>query len=329
MRGKEYFEEMIYRHLISETSREEENELNSWLKENPANQAEYDFILKIWKESSNLAYVEPFDPAAAWSSLENKISESDAASGKKKLIYWRRILAAAAIILLAILSELVYYSIHPKVPEMEHIIALQGNEEIRLLDGSVILLRKGGSIQYAKGYPQKLREVSLSGEAYFNVIHDDKKPFRIKTKQANIEDLGTAFMVNTNDSNEQVFVTRGSLRVTEIKDSARTIILTSGERLQIIGKIFAKEYITDSNYLSWQSGILLFDHVPLRKMILDLNQHYQVNISLSDSLKIKSDTIRVNFRFERNSLDQVLDEIKLTTGWLVERNNSRILLREK
>ena len=61
---------------------------------------------------------------------------------------------------------------------------------------------------------------------------------------------------------------------------------------------------------------------------MDLNQNFQTDISLSDALAVKSDTIRVNFRFENNTLDQVLDEIHITTGWNVERSGIRIILHE-
>ena len=61
---------------------------------------------------------------------------------------------------------------------------------------------------------------------------------------------------------------------------------------------------------------------------MDLNQNFQTDISLSDALAVKGDTIRVNFRFENNTLDQVLDEIHITTGWNVERSGKRIILHE-
>jgi ferric-dicitrate binding protein FerR (iron transport regulator) len=170
--------------------------------------------------------------------------------------------------------------------------------------------------------------VELAGEAYFDVQHDEKKPFSIQTRNTIIRVLGTRFLVRSSIQAEQIFVSRGSVRITERTDSSKHIIISTGQSVSIIGKIFDKESITDSNYLSWQSGILQFDNVTLRKMILDLNQNFQVNISLADPLAAKSDTIRVNFRFENNSLDQVLDEIHVTTGWVVERKGNEIILRE-
>ena len=208
------------------------------------------------------------------------------------------------------------------------VLALQGNQKIQLTDGSVILLRKGSRLHYNSDYPVNGRHIDLSGEAYFEVQHDENNPFTIRTNKTIIEEMGTSFLVRSADQAEQVFVTKGTVRVTENKDSAETIILTAGQTVSITGREFDKESITDSNYLAWKNGILRFDNVPLKKMIMDLNQNFQTDISLSDALAVKSDTIRVNFRFENNTLDQVLDEIHITTGWNVERSGIRIILHE-
>ncbi len=328
MSGKEYFEEMIYRHLNRETSPKEEAELDAWLKESAENQAEFDVVTKIWNDSSILVSAVHFDKQAAWETLDNKIKGKQAGGGKGRLLFFRMVRVAAAIILIGLLAELVYYLVKPKTPSTIQVVALDRNQKIQMPDGSVILLRKGSSLQYHADYPLNGRRVNLSGEAYFDVVHDEKNPFSIFTGKTIIEVLGTSFLVRSTQEDEQVFVTTGRVRISESKDTSRTIILTSGQSVSIIGKLFDKENITDNNYLAWQSGVLQFDNIPLSKMIQDLNRHFQVNISLSDTLAAKSDTIKVNFRFENNTLDQVLDEIHLTTGWIVERNGSRIRLHE-
>jgi transmembrane sensor len=328
MKGKEYFERIIYRHLNQESTPEEEILLAVWLNEHPENQAEYEHIVNIWTESSKLALAEEFDKTAAWQSLENKISALSIKSSKKYDFFSRSFKIAAAIILLGLLAELVYFLIGPKSPFLIEVAALHGNQKVQLPDSTVIMLRKGSSLHYDHEYPLNGRRVELAGEAYFDVQHDAKRPFSIQTDHSIIRVLGTSFMVRSNRQTEQVFVTRGTVKITERKDSTKQITLSAGQSVSIIGNIFDKGSITDSNYLSWQSGILQFDNVTLRKMITDLNQNFQADISLTDALAAKSDTIRVNFRFENSSLEQVLDEIHVTTGWTVERKGREIILRE-
>lgn len=328
MPGKEYMEEVIYRHLNREASPSEEAELASWLTLRVENQAEYDDIVKVWNESLHISVAEDFDKLAAWESLENKMNHAEPSAVKRVPFFSRSIRVAAAIVCLGLLAEGVYYLVRPKPAGRIQVLALNGNQKIQLSDGSVIVLRKGGSLQYSADFPVNGRRVEMSGEAYFEVRHEENKPFVIHTNKAIIEEMGTSFLVRSTDQAEQVFVTTGSLRVSDLKDMSKTIILSGGQSVSVIGKIFDKRSITDSNYLAWQNGILQFDHVPLRKMISDLNQYFQADIVLADALAAKSDTIKVNFRFEDNSLDQVLEEIHLTTGWTADRSNSRILIHE-
>ena len=328
MSEKEYFEEIIYRHLNREASPQEETELSSWLNERRENREEYEILEKIWKESSNLAFAEDFDKLLAWESLEKKINRQHIHDEKRGFQFSSLLKIAAAVISLAILSGLAYYIFRTRTPAQIQILSLLENQKVEMPDGSVIFLRKNSSIRYNKDYPQNGRLVELSGEAYFEVLHDESRPFTIQTNKSSIRVLGTSFLVRSTDQAEQIFVTQGKVRVSEKKDQSNTIILTTGQTVSIIGNIFDKGSITDNNYISWQSGVLQFDHVPLKKLIIDLNQNYQSDIILSDSLAARSDTIKVNFRFENNSLDQVLEEIHVTTGWIVERKENKIIIRE-
>jgi len=329
MTGKEYFEWIIYKHLKKETTSQEEAELAAWLNEHPENLATYEGMVKIWAESSKLSTIEEFDKNTAWQSLEQKINAIKGLGKNKKQIYvsWS-IRVAAVVILLALLAELVAYFVKPQSPELSEVMARQGNQNVQLPDGSLILLRAGSSLHFDRDFPLHGRRVVLAGEAYFQIQHDEEKPFRIQTTNAIIQVLGTDFLVRTTAQADQVFVTKGRVRVTEVQDSTQQVILTTGQTASIIGKTFARDSITDDNYLAWVSGKLEFDHAPLKKMIIDLNKYFQTDISLAEHLAAKSDTIKVNFKFDHNTLDQVLDEIHVTTGWTVERSGKKIILRE-
>ena len=101
------------------------------------------------------------------------------------------------------------------------VLALRGNQKIQLTDGSVILLRKGGRLHYNSDYPVNGRHIELSGEAYFEVQHDENNPFTIRTNKTIIEELGTSFLVKSTDQAEQVFVTKGIVRISESVDKAK------------------------------------------------------------------------------------------------------------
>jgi transmembrane sensor len=327
---KEYIEEIIYRHLNNEASAQDAHKLEDWLNESDDNRREYDLFAKIWKESSMLGKDHQFDKQKAWLSIEKKINSHGIEHAKAgKLLLIKYIKAAAAIVLLAAITTLTYYLISTNNSSLITVLASDGNKKIQLPDGTTVMLRRGSNIQYHKDYGITSRQVDLFGEAYFEVAHHAAMPFKITTQKSIIEEIGTSFLAKSTDTAEQVFVTSGILKVKEKADTSASIILSKGQASTLVGKVFEKDSITDHNYLFWQSGILQFENVTLRKMIAGLNEYFNANISMSDELIAKSDTIKVNFRFEKNSLNEVLDEIQLATGLIVEKRNGEVLLREK
>ncbi len=328
MERNEYMEEIIYRHLNKEASDQEEAEILFWLQQDPTNKLAYDELLQIWEQSARLASEHYFNESAAWASFEKKISltENENTIFKTRAIFRKSLSIAASFILLVLAAGLIYYIIWQNKPVEIIVSATQSNHAIQLPDGSSVTLRKGSSLKYDNKFGSKERVVQLSGEAYFNVKHDDNLKFRISTDQSIIEDLGTAFLVRSINGSDQVFVDKGSVRFTDIHDKSDEVVVSAGQKASLVGKVFDKESIADSNYLAWQNGILKFEQASLRSMIRDINDQFHANILLSDSLTAKSDSIKVNFRFEKNSLDEILDEISLTTGLKVEKSSNRIFL---
>ncbi|MBS1932460.1 MAG: FecR domain-containing protein [Bacteroidetes bacterium] len=329
MKRKEYIEAIMYRHFSKEASATEEAELALWIDEDPANRQEYDALMKIWNESARLSQAEDFDQSSAWLSVENRIisSADNNSNFKRRTIFSRPFSIAATITALCLLALVSYYLIGVRHSSSPIIInATAENRQVRLPDGSVIIVRTGSEIEYDEDFSKSNRNIRLSGEAFFDVVHNENLKFRIQTSHAVIEVVGTSFMINSSDDSDQVFVTRGRVKFGEAKNEANMVILSAGQRASLIGKVFERDTIENTNYLSWKSGVLIFEGVSLKNMVKDINSHYHANIVLSDSLSAKSDTIKVNFRFEKNSLPEVLDEIQLTTGLKVEKKNDSILL---
>lgn len=330
MKRNEYMEEIVYRHLNNETSSREEEELAAWLKESPDNLREYDELVKIWNESSKLAGEMLFDKSRAWEVVEKKISmPSSIKNVMGKSLFFKYMKIAAAIILLAGASSLIYYFVFNKNSSLINILAEGANKKLHLPDGTSVILRQGSSLQYHSDFDYSNRDIYLSGEGYFDVAPRTALKFKIFTKKCIIEDIGTSFLVKSSDNEEQVFVTTGLVKVSQKEDTSQSTILIKNQVSSLVGKVFEMDSITDNNYLSWQSGLMKFENVSLKKMIADLNDYFKTNIKMSDVLARKSDSIKVNFSFEKNSLGQVLDEIHVTTGLIVDQYKDSILLREK
>ncbi|HVM89742.1 MAG TPA: FecR domain-containing protein [Puia sp.] len=333
MMSNEHMEEIIYRRLNNEATADEEKELLAWLNESPDNRHDYDELERIWKESARLAYDTYFDRTKAWEVVEKKISTTAYVNNHtSKKIPFHFVKIAASMVILIAAASLVYYYYHSnqKKDALISIAASGANKKLRLPDGSFVTLRQGSSIRYHANFGMNKRDLNLSGEAYFEILHNEAAPFTIFTRKCVIEDIGTSFFIRSTDNEERVFVETGTVKVTDKSDSSVAVILNKKQASKFVGKVFETDSVTDDNYLSWKSGLLKFDNVSLKKMVAELNNYYKSNIVLSGALESTGDSIRVNLSFEGNSLNQVLDEIHMVTGLTVQQSkDSIVILNEK
>jgi transmembrane sensor len=198
-----------------------------------------------------------------------------------------------------------------------------------LADGSRVVLNAGSRLRYAEdfGRPGVAREVHLDGEAYFEVTHDATRPFRVHAGPALAEDLGTRFSVRAYaGTRAQVVVAEGRVSMrsntTARLDSA---ILGPGQRGRLApdGSATSGTVLVDSvnpqRYLSWTSGTLTLDDVPLREAVPMLERWFDIELRLADSTLADR---RVTAVYRDQSLSQVLDALALALGARYERSAS-------
>ncbi len=120
--------------------------------------------------------------------------------------------------------------------EVNEISTRQGSKtKVELPDGSVVWLNAGSKLTYNKGYGQQLREVTLTGEGYFDVVKMKEKPFIIHTSNINIKVLGTVFNVTAypEDKQTETSLIHGSIEVTIKNRPNNKIILSPNEKLVV------------------------------------------------------------------------------------------------
>lgn len=225
----------------------------------------------------------------------------------------------------------------------------QQQKEITLSDGTAIRLNNNSQLWISATYGQPQRDVTLKGEAYFEVTHNTAKPFVIHTNGILIKDLGTAFNVRAlpGKNNVQVAVESGKVSILSEENLStnsreakpRPIKLTGGQYayLNLETDSFEVSEFQVENYLNWMSDQLKFDRAPLVKASEQLSHIYNVTFSYaSDSLK----TMHFSASFEAESLKRTLAVIALTLSigyqikgdhviWKEEGKNSKILRKEQ
>jgi transmembrane sensor len=295
----------ILRRLNGEASAEEAEVLQNWLKESAANQNEFDMLAKLWIDSDKAA-LRLFDSEAAWQKVNARIIEK---SPKVISIFpWKKAFAVAASVILVVSAFYIYNQ--PSKISWDETFAQASNKNLQLPDGSVVTLRKGSKLLLPDNFGKTSRQVKLEGEAYFQIKHDGPNPFSVSTNKSFIQDIGTSFLVQSNDSIEQVTVMEGEVSFASNAQKDKEISVAAGESAILKDQKPERKIEQSSNLLAWKTSSLVFDNTPLLQVVNDLENYYGVPTSLPSDLYF----IKVTARFKEEPLSKVIEELRLLTG---------------
>lgn len=195
--------------------------------------------------------------------------------------------AAAAIAAIFILSlsiyvfRDIYFSEHRNFAWIEKRTGMGEKLEIVLTDGSKIHLNAGSKIKYSAGnYEAMNREIYLDGEAYFDVVHNESKPFVVHSGNMSIRDIGTKFNVKKYDSENETIVSlvEGKVEVSLTSASKEKRYLTLKEQLCYNNNdqsLTVKEF-DEGEAVGWLTNRLVFKKESLKKVALRLERNYGI-----------------------------------------------------
>ena len=303
-------ESLIIKFLSGQASAEEKELLISWIKESPENRLQFKELQNIWQGLNP-----PFDP----DEIEVEKIQKDLLKKINKrlwhqhplMIFWQR---TAAILVIPLILTVVYLFIshEPEKITFQEIFAPYGTyTQVNLPDDSKVWLNAGSSIKYPTRFKKGSREVSLNGEAYFEVESDRKNPFTVHTSHVDVRATGTVFNVEAypTDSIASVTMVRGKLGVTMNNQSQ--IGLIPGERASFNkNTLQCRIEKTDPyKWYAWKDGLMVFRDDPLEYVFKRLGQTFNVEIKVMDK-EIANQLYRATFREE--SLSEILRLLKLT-----------------
>lgn len=160
-------------------------------------------------------------------------------------------------------------------------------DTVNMPDGSRVILAPSSRLRYAMSPRTGPREIRLEGEALFEVKHDDRRPFRVRTRRAVVEDLGTSFVVReyAEDSRARVAVRSGAAALHASDDtSASPVALRPGDGAYVGSSGAIARFSGDpESYGSWASGRFEFDATPLPEVLAELSSWYDVEFRMGDS----------------------------------------------
>ena len=168
--------------------------------------------------------------------------------------------------------------------------------QVDLPDGSKVFMHPGSRIVYPNHFIGDKREVKFSGQAYFVVARDVAHPFVVTTAKSQTTVLGTEFDITAYEGRpEYITLISGKVscrllngeqatdqenrRVGELWPQIHEVILTPGQQLSIVNSQLTVRTLTDTDqFTSWRDGYFYFDNIPLRDILREIGQYYNVSI---------------------------------------------------
>ena len=208
-----------------------------------------------------------------------------------------------------------------------------GKFKVILPDGSLVVLNAASTLKYPVHFDEKLRKVSFTGEAYFEIakLEDKRKkrvPFYVYSNDQIVEVLGTHFNINSYDNEEYSKTTllEGSVKIINEKSAAPAKILKPGQQAVIKrGDIQTKIMIADeAQALAWKDGYFLFKNTNIKDVVNELERWYNVDIQYEDAMEFENITGYIS----RNvKISSVLKMLQLSGIVNYEISGSKIIIK--
>lgn len=242
----------------------------------------------LWQDTKKKESTEQSDRYEKFKSRINSEKKNYRYTSLKKINYKWAI--AASIFFGLILTSYYFYS---QTDSLQKNVLLENNalnklnpsvKRIVLDDGSVVILNKGSYLNYPAKFIGKNREVYLIGEAYFDIEHDEKRPFLVHTGNLVTRVLGTAFNIKNGAEKSLIEVTVSRGKVAVINSKKTLAILLPNQKIsynQQSGN-YHKEKANANAATLWKEQDLVLDNLTLQQAAKKIGERYATNILLDN-----------------------------------------------
>ncbi len=203
---------------------------------------------------------------------------------------------------------------------MNQLVIPYGNQsKIVLSDGTIVWLNAGSRLIYPTLFADKIREVFLVGEAFFEVSKNPEKPFVVKTSDLEIKVLGTKFNISAyaEDNVIQTVLKEGSVEIRRSNAAyfEKGLVLKPNQ-MAFFNKTLkdTKVYEVDADYyMFWTQGLLSFDEIDFNRIVKKVERFYNISIRFSEatlgSIRISG---KLDLKQNRREVLEYLEKVSVT-----------------
>lgn len=337
---EKHIENLLQDYFAGQLSEIEEKELLLWLEADEANKKKFSEMADWWA----IAHVPLFK-----SNMKSDFRDHFGNLTGKPLPLknnrlfnpriWGKI--AASVLLLVSISITSYYvGKSDQKPEKEQIAWFEtvtpagSQSKVVLPDHSVVWINARSSLKYNLNFNKQTREVSLAGEAYFEVAKDSLRPFVVKSGTLNVKVLGTSFNVKAYENEETIDVAlvtgKVNISLTDDKEEKAKEIVLAPNRMMSYNKETSQVKMTKVNGASmfaWTHGRIEFDEQPFDRIARDLERKFNVQIRINSKFlhkEIFSGSFSAN-----QTLDYILREVDVEKKYTWKQINNEFVIEDK
>lgn len=324
---------LIDRYLKDSCTAEEREQVHAWYRSFEQEEEPLAGLSEIQQQALNHRMLEQID---------YNISQSEIKS-KQKTTYFSYFYIGLAATLLVLLGLFLFQTEQPaKINDKINLAVVSDLMRLRndskklkrqvLSDGTIIWLKPQSEIVYPKTFANtRLREVTLNGEAFFDVKHDNEHPFIIKTGNVLTKVLGTSFNVKAYDNSEraEVSVITGKVLVyldqkNDHKHNTEVYLLPNQKAVYSKATTdLHKE--KDQSLKIWEKDNFSFEDTPIQEVVKVLEKHFLVHIQILNP-EIKKYTLKADFN--KQNLPNILELLSKSMDISYEILDKQILINK-
>ena len=264
-----------------------------------------------------------------WSQLQSNIDKKRRPAPVRRILP-RLAVAASIIAVVVVLANYFVKQQYSYSSNKSEIIVprYEAADEKRidtLKDGSIIIINKYSNISYGPEFNNVKRELSMSGEAYFNVTPDKSKPFIISLDELKVEVVGTSFNVSKHPQGDVIDV-QVQTGIVKMYTKANLLMVKKGQTgiyTKKDGTLKLKDTI-DLNSIGYATNSFYFNDISLIEACKYLSHAFNVDIRI-DGDKFRD--CRVTAQFHSKSLSYILEVIDATFNTTYKREGDIIQIQ--
>ncbi|GHV19720.1 anti-sigma factor [Bacteroidia bacterium] len=307
--------EILYKFFEGKCSEEEIQEIRTWVEASPENK-------KTFFQEAKL-----FDTVDLLTSEELVPEQQE--PGFYRNPFYKELLkiAATVAIVLSIAGGWYYYTEKNARIAMNIIHAPAGkNANIILPDGTAVWLNARTTVQYPSSFEKNKRVIILDGEAYFEVAHDKKKPFIVRTNKYDVEVTGTKFNVEAYSFEDETITSLldGQVKLISVTDPNQSITMEPHHLAFLQEDKFITKKITDYNRYRWKDGLICFDNISFPEIMKEFEKYYEIQVIIENK-KVNDYLCTGKFR-QSDGVDYALKVLQRDVRFIFERvENTNII----